>query len=152
MSLVVKQTQVIEEIKNEKGEKVGELKFNPNDARIMSRLSKIVNDLTEAIKKIKSLGEIKLENKNLTTIEEFEKSSEDFKKLYEAFSLQEEVNTKAIEDLESIFGKNTIELFTNGSKDITTLVPLLEYITPYIKESSNKRIEQYTNKNNGVLE
>ena len=151
MSLVVNKSLVIEEIKNEKGEVIGEVKFNPNDTRIMSRLSKIVNDLTDTIKKIRNVGEFNL-NKKLETIEDFENASEEFKKVYEAFRLQEEANVRAIEDLEDIFGKDTIELFTNNTKDITTLLPLLEFITPYIKKSSEKRIEKYVNKNKGVLE
>lgn len=152
MSLVVKQTEIVEDIKNESGEKVGELRFNPNDARIMARLSKIVNDLSEVINKIKTIGDINLTDKKIETVEEFESSSEEFKKLYEAFKLQEEANTKAIEDLEEIFGKDVINLFTYGSKDVTTLIPLLEYIKPYIEEASKKRIEKYTKKNTDVME
>lgn len=153
MSLIVKQNLIIEEIIDENGNKLGEIKFNPDDARIMSRLTKIVNDLTDTIKKIKEIGDISnLNDKKLETIEDFEKESDSFKKIYEAFNLQEEANTKAIEDLEEIFGKDTIELFTNGTKDVLTLLPLLEFITPYIKDSSKKRIEKYTKASTDVME
>lgn len=153
MSLIVKQNLIIEDIKDEEGNKLGEIKFNPDDSRIMSRLSKIVNDLNDTIKKIKDIGEISnLSNKKLETIEDFEKESESFKKIYEAFNLQEEANTKAIKDLEEIFGEDTINLFTNGTKDVVTLLPLLEFITPYIKDSSKKRIEKYTKTDTDVME
>ena len=56
MALTVKQNFIVENIEDENGNKLGEIKFNPNDSRIMSKLTKIVNDLNYSLGKLKGMG------------------------------------------------------------------------------------------------
>ena len=58
MALIVKNNFVREEIKDEDGNALGEIKFNPNDSRIMSKLTKIVNELGDSLNKLKSMGDM----------------------------------------------------------------------------------------------
>ena len=46
MALKIKNNFVREDIVDEKGNKLGELKFNPSDSRIMKTLSELVKDFS----------------------------------------------------------------------------------------------------------
>ena len=82
MKIIVKNKLIKEDIFDEGGNKIGELVFNPNDNRIMNKLYKIVQDAQMALKKLDKLGKMpdveKLKNTTLTSIEDFEKVSDDF--------------------------------------------------------------------------
>ena len=38
------------------------------------------------------------------------------------------------------------------SMDIASLLPLIEFITPYVKKSRNEKVDKYLSKNNDVME
>lgn len=147
MALTVKQNFVIEDIIDENGKKLGEIKFNPNDSRIMNKLTKIVNDLSDSLGKIKSMGEIpKIPKQNLETIEDFEEVSGIFKTIEKGFEIEEEAIDSVLNNLTDIFGKDTIDIFTGGTKDVLSVMPLIEYVLPYVKKARETKINKYLNK------
>lgn len=154
MALTIKNSFIKEDILDENGKKIGELKFNPNDSRIMSKLTKIVNDLGTSLEKLKSLGEMpQISAENLDTIEEFEKVSHEFKKIQEGFDIEEEAVDDVLDNLTEIFGQETINIFTGGTKDILSIMPLIEFVMPYVEQARKTKINKYLKKkSNDVME
>lgn len=147
MALTVKQNFVVENIEDEDGNKLGEIKFNPNDSRIMSKLTKIVNDLSYSLGKLKGMGDIpKIPKDKLETLEDFEEVSDIFKTINTGFKIEEDAVDNVLNDLSEIFGKETIELFTGGTKDVMSVMPLIEYILPYVKEAREIKMNKYLSK------
>ena len=50
-------------------------------------------------------------------------------------------------NLNEVFGKETIEIFTGGTQDIELLMPLLEFVMPYVKEARQKNVNKYIKSN-----
>lgn len=144
MALKIKQNFIIEDIIDENGNILGQIKFNPSDSRIMARLTEIVKKCSGYINELKELSNFKeLSNTKLEKIEDFEKISNDFEKISEGFATEERAVDNIIENLSEIFGKETIDIFTGGTKDVESLLPLIEYILPYIKEARSKKVNEY---------
>lgn len=144
MSLIVKNRFIKEDIIDEQGNKIGELKFNPNDSRIMNKLVKIMNDAIIATDKLKKIGELpNLENKKLETIEDFELAQSDIKKMCEGFSIETDLIDGIFNNLYEIFGKETIDIFTCGTQDIELVMPILEFVMPYVKQARQKNVDKY---------
>ncbi len=152
MSLIIKSKFVKEEILDENGNKIGELKFNPNDSRIMKKMSILVKEFSTAIKEINKLDKIKKPELELKTLEDFENASEYFDAFDKATDLEIEVVDKLINELSEIFGKETIDLFTQGTKDAETLLPVLSFIEPYVKENRQSKVEKYLDNKDDVME
>ena len=154
MAIKIKNSFITEDIEDENGTKIGEIRFNPNDSRIMSKLTKIVNDLSDSLKKLKSMGDIpKIPKENLETLEDFEMVSGIFKTIGEGFEIEESAVKSTIDDLTEIFGEETINTFTGGTSDIVSLLPLIEYIIPFVKEARESKVDKYIiNKSNDVME
>lgn len=152
MSLIVKNKFVVEDIIDENGMKIGELKFNPNDSRIMYKLSQIITDATNSMNKIKTIGNVEdLSNKKLETIEDFENVQSDIEKICKGIDIESELIDRIFANLNEVFGKETIEIFTGGTQDIDLLIPLLEFVMPYVKEARQKGVNKYI-KNNKLEE
>lgn len=152
MSLIVKNKFVVEDIIDEKGMKIGELKFNPSDSRIMDKLSQIITDATSSMNKIKNIGNVAdLSNKKLETIEDFENVQSDIEKICKGIDIESELIDRIFANLNEVFGKETIEIFTGGTQDIELLMPLLEFVMPYVKEARQKGVNRYI-KNNKLEE
>lgn len=144
MALKIKSNLIKEDIVDENGNKLGELKFNPNDSRIMKNLSTVVNEFNNAIKELNRLGNIdKLSLEKLNTIEDFEKASDTFEKIDKSYDIEVKVVDVLINRLFEIFGKETIELFTNGTKDAECLLPIIEFIEPYVKKAREGKVNKY---------
>lgn len=154
MAIQIKNSFITEDVVDENGNKIGEIRFNPSDSRIMSKLTKIVNDLNESLTKLKDLGDMpKIPKENLETIEDFEKVSGIFQTINKGFSIEESAIDGVIEDLTEVFGKETVELFTGGSKDVLSIMPLIEYVMPYVKKARETKINKYiTKKSADVME
>lgn len=150
MALNIKQKFIVEElIDAETGKKLGVLKFNPNDARIMGKLSKIVQYLTEDMDKIKELGDFSnLSDKDFNSLEDFEKESENINKICKGLDLESSAIKKVIDDLSEVFGEETINIFTGGTNDIDALMPLLDFVMPYVQKTRNDKVGKYLKKNN----
>lgn len=150
MSIVVKNKKVKEEIKDEEGNVIGILEFDPNDTRIMSKLTKIATEANDAIKKIKQMGELPSLSKELKTIEDFEKAEEDMKKVSEAFELENQIVENLFNGLYEIFGKEAIDAITFNTKNVELLSPLIDYITPYIAEARKAKVNKYMPKKSDI--
>lgn len=148
MSLIVKNKFVVEDIIDEKGMKIGELKFNPSDSRIMYKLSQIITDATNSMNKIKTIGNVAdLSNKRLETIEDFENVQSDIEKVCKGINIETDLIDRIFANLNEVFGKETIEIFTGGTQDIELLMPLLEFVMPYVKEARQKNVNKYIKSN-----
>lgn len=149
MALKIKKKFVREDILDEEGNKIGEIKFNPNDSTIMKSLANILEDLSSSIKKIDKYGDVKIPVLNkMSSLEDFERASSSMEKLSEMFNIEYEVIDNSIKSLEKIFGEETINCFTGGTKDIEALLPLIEFVTPYVQKNRSKKVEQYIEKQN----
>ncbi len=147
MALTIKNKFVREDIIDENGTKIGEIKFNPDDSAIMKSLTSILEDLSNSVKKIDEYKGVEIPKLDKTSsLEEFEKASDSIEKLFDMFNIEYEVIDNSIKSLEKIFGENTINCFTGGTKDIESLVPLIEFIAPYIQKSRTKKVEKYIKK------
>lgn len=147
MALTIKQKFVIEELFDENGKKLGELKFNPNDNRIMAKMSKIIKDLESVLKQVKDLGDIpELTDKKIKTIEEFEAEKDSINLICKGIDLEQMAFENVINDLSDIFGKETIDIFTGGTVDIDAVMPIIEFVMPYVKNASNQRVSKYIKK------
>ena len=154
MAIKIKDSFIKEDIVDEKGNKIGEIKFNPNDSRIMQKMAEIVNNLYAYLEELKSLGDIpEIPENKLESLEEFEEMSETFKTIGKAYDIEEKAADSSINGLSEIFGKETVELFTGGTKDVLTLMPLIDYVEPYIKKARNQKVNKYIKKKqNDVME
>lgn len=152
MALTIKNKLVKEDILDENGNKLGELKFNPNDSRIMKIMSSIIQDCKKAIKKIDEYEKIKKPKDNLETLEDFEEASEYFEAYDKATDIEMDIVDKMINDLSEIFGKDTVKLFTQGTKDVESLLPIIEFIEPYVKEARQSKVKKYMDNKSDVME
>ncbi len=144
MAIKIKNNFVEENIEDESGNILGKIRFNPNDARIMNKLSKIVKDLSESLKEVKNLGEMpNITKEELTTLEDFEKVSKDFERVNAGYEIEAKAIDEVIKDLTEIFGEETINIFTGGTKDVTSLLPLIDYIMPYVKDAREGKVNKY---------
>lgn len=147
MAIKIQSNFVVEDIINENGEKIGKIKFNPNDSKIIGKLAKIMNDLKKAMDEINNIGEISdIPKTKLDSISDFEELSKSLEKVTNAISIEENVIGSVIEDFSEVFGKETVELFTNGTYDITSIMPLIEFITPYIEKARKSKVDKYLTK------
>lgn len=152
MAIIVKNKFVEEEIKDENGNVLGVLRFNPEDTRIMSRLVECVDYLEKGLKKIRKMEkdipnvkEIKIE-----TVEDAEDMAEYFENTSQALKIEEECSNKVINELSEIFGNDVVELFTGGTKDVSSIEPILEFVMPYVKKARTTKMNKYLKKNNDV--
>lgn len=143
MGIQIKERLVKEQILDEKGRVIGELKFNPNDSRIMSKLSKVAKDIEKAIKEIKNIKITGIPTEDLENTEDFESVSESIDKIYKICDIETKTVDGVITELSEVFGKDTVELFTGGTSDIDSLSPLLDFIMPYVKEAREGKVSKY---------
>lgn len=153
MALKIKNNFVREDIVDEKGNKLGELKFNPSDSRIMKTLSELVKDFSNKIKELDKLEKFEeIKKEDLKSIEDFENISKSFETIDKALDIEVEAVDKMINGLSEIFGKDTIELFTQGTKDAECLLPIIEFIEPYVKQARQNKVNKYLDNKNDVME
>ena len=153
MALQVKTSFIKEDIEDTEGNKIGEIKFNPKDSRIMSKLAIILKNLQEALTKVNKLDIKDVPEGNIGDVEDFEKFADLCNSYVEATNIEINVAEKMIKELTEIFGIDTINCFTQGTYDIESIMPLIEYVLPYVKEYKEGKVNKYLNKtNNDVME
>ena len=156
MKIVVKNKLIKEDIFDEDGNKIGELVFNPNDNRIMNKLYKIVQDAQLALKRLDKLGKMpdveKLKNTTLTSIEDFEKVSDDIDLLCKGGQIETDTIEGIFQDLYEIFGKDTINAVTQGTQDLEMIEPIMEFVKPYIEQSRKEKMQKYLKKSNTEID
>lgn len=156
MKIIVKNKLIKEDIFDEEGNKIGELVFNPNDNRIMNKLYKIVQDAQLALKKLDKLGKMpdveKLKNTTLTSIEDFEKVSDDIDLLCKGGQIETGTIEGIFQDLYEIFGKDTINAVTQGTQDLEMIEPIMEFVKPYIEQSRKEKMQKYLKKSNTEID
>lgn len=148
MAIKIKNSFVEENIEDEKGNILGVLRFNPNDTRIVSRLTKCAENAEKALKELKKIGNISdLSTVNIESVEDAEKISDDISKMNQALEIEEKIITNTLSELEEIFGKETVDLFTQGTKDIESIMPILDFAMPYVKKARQNKVKKYNAKN-----
>lgn len=152
MALTIKNRLIKEDILDENKNKIGELKFNPNDSRIMKKMSTLIKEFSVAIKAINKLDKVEKPKSELKTLEDFENASDYFEAFDKATDLEIDVVDKLIDGLSEIFGKETIELFTQGTKDAESLLPIINFMEPYVKKNRQSQVEKYLDNKNDVME
>lgn len=156
MKIIVKNKLIKEDIFDEDGNKIGELVFNPNDNRIMNKLYKIVQDAQLALKRLDKLGKMpdveKLKNSTLTSIEDFEKVSDDIDLLCKGGQIETDTIEGIFQDLYEIFGKDTINTVTQGTQDLEMIEPIMEFVKPYIEQSRKEKMQKYLKKSNTEID
>lgn len=156
MKIIVKNKLIKEDIFDEDGNKIGELVFNPNDNRIMNKLYKIVQDAQLALKRLDKLGKMpdveKLKNSTLTSIEDFEKVSDDIDLLCKGGQIETDTIEGIFQDLYEIFGKDTINAVTQGTQDLEMIEPIMEFVKPYIEQSRKEKMQKYLKKSDTEID
>lgn len=156
MKIIVKNKLIKEDIFDESGNKIGELVFNPNDNRIMNKLYKIVQDAQLALKRLDKLGKMpdveKLKNTTLTSIEDFEKVSDDIDLLCKGGQIETDTIEGIFQDLYEIFGKDTINAVTQGTQDLEMIETIMEFVKPYIEQSRKEKMQKYLKKSNTEID
>ncbi len=156
MKIIVKNKLIKEDIFDEDGNKIGELVFNPNDNRIMNKLYKIVQDAQLALKRLDKLGKMpdveKLKSSTLTSIEDFEKVSDDIDLLCKGGQIETDTIEGIFQDLYEIFGKDTINAVTQGTQDLEMIEPIMEFVKPYIEQSRKEKMQKYLKKSNTEID
>ncbi len=152
MALTIKNRLIKEDILDENKNKIGELKFNPNDSRIMKKMSALIKEFSIAIKEINKLDKVEKPKSELKTLEDFENASDYFEAFDKATDLEIDVIDKLIDGLSEIFGKETVELFTQGTKDAESLLPIINFMEPYVKKNRQSQVEKYLDNKNDVME
>ena len=153
MALKINNNIVRENIEDQNGNIVGTIQFDPNDETIMKSMSDIIKNLTDKIQKQKEIGEINIDKLNniLETQEDFENSIEDLAKINQSIDLEYEAVKETIDSFAKIFGKETMDVITGGFVSLNNLKPLIEFISPYIKESRKAQTDKYLSNNSNVL-
>lgn len=153
MAIVVKSKFVCEDIVDKDNNVIGQIKFNPDDSNIMKTLTEILCDLNNSINKLDNYKDLDLSQLNdNSSLEDFKNASDKIEKTKEIFTMEYNVINKSISGLKDIFGEECINCFTGGTMDIASLLPLIEFIAPYVKKSRNEKVDKYLLKNNDVME
>lgn len=153
MAIVVKSKFVCEDIVDKDNNVIGQIKFNPDDSKIMKTLAEILCDLNNSINKLDNYKDLDLSQLNdNSSLEDFKNASDKIEKTKEIFTMEYNVINKSISGLKDIFGEECINCFTGGTMDIASLLPLIEFIAPYVKKSRNEKVDKYLLKNNDVME
>lgn len=156
MSIIIKNKFVCEDILDENQNVIGQIKFNPEDSNIMKTLAEILYDLNNSMKKLNDYKDLDLSKLNelgeSSSAKDFENASEQIEKTKELFDLEYNVINKSINGLKDVFGEKCINCFTGGTMDINSLVPLINFITPYVKESRSKKVNKYIDNNDDVMD
>ena len=153
MAIVVKSKFVCEDIVDKDNNVIGQIKFNPDDSKIMKTLAEILCDLNNSINKLDNYKDLDLSQlSENSSLEDFKNASDKIEKTKEIFTMEYNVINKSISGLKDIFGEECINCFTGGTMDIASLLPLIEFITPYVKKSRNEKVDKYLSKNNDVME
>lgn len=153
MAIVVKSKFVCEDIVDKDNNVIGQIKFNPDDSKIMKTLAEILCDLNNSINKLDKYKDLDLSQlSENSSLEDFKNASDKIEKTKEIFTMEYNVINKSISGLKDIFGEECINCFTGGTMDIASLLPLIEFIAPYVKKSRNEKVDKYLSKNNDVME
>mgnify|MGYP001135171889 CR=1 FL=1 len=153
MAIVVKSKFVCEDIVDKDNNVIGQIKFNPDDSNIMKTLTEILCDLNNSINKLDNYKDLDLSQLNdNSSLEDFKNASDKIEKTKDIFAMEYNVINKSISGLKDIFGEECINCFTGGTMDIASLLPLIEFIAPYVKKSRNEKVDKYLLKNNDVME
>ncbi len=153
MAIVVKSKFVCEDIVDKDNNVIGQIKFNPDDSNIMKTLTEILCDLNNSINKLDNYKDLDLSQLNdNSSLEDFKNASDKIEKTKDIFAMEYNVINKSISGLKDIFGEECINCFTGGTMDIASLLPLIEFIAPYVKKSRNEKVDKYLSKNNDVME
>lgn len=153
MAIVVKSKFVCEDIVDKDNNVIGQIKFNPDDSNIMKTLAEILCDLNNSINKLDNYKDLDLSQlSENSSLEDFKNASDKIEKTKEIFTMEYNVINKSISGLKDIFGEECINCFTGGTMDIASLLPLIKFITPYVKKSRNEKVDKYLSKNNDVME
>lgn len=153
MALKINNEIIKEDIIDQKGNVIGVIQFNKNDEGIMKSLSDIIRNLTDKTNKQKAIGNVDVARlqKTLETEEDFEKSLEDLSKINQVIDLEHEAVKETIESFEKVFGKETMDVITGGCVSFNNIRPLIEFLTPYIKEARESQTNKYLSNNSNVL-
>lgn len=153
MALQVKTSFIKEDIVDIEGNKLGEIKFNPKDSRIMKKLAIILKELGDAINKLNDMDIKDVPEGKIEDLEDFENFSKLCNSYVEASDIENNVIEKSIKELSEIFGEDTLNCFTQGTNDIEALMPLLDFVLPYVKDYKNGKVNSYINASkNDVME
>ncbi len=153
MAIVVKSKFVCEDIVDKDNNVIGQIKFNPDDSNIMKTLTEILCDLNNSINKLDNYKDLDLSQlSENSSLEDFKNASDKIEKTKDIFAMEYNVINKSISGLKDIFGEECINCFTGGTMDIASLLPLIEFIAPYVKKSRNEKVDKYLLKNNDVME
>ena len=153
MAIAVKSKFVCEDIVDKDNNVIGQIKFNPDDSKIMKTLAEILCDLNNSINKLDNYKDLDLSQlSENSSLEDFKNASDKIEKTKEIFTMEYNVINKSISGLKDIFGEECINCFTGGTMDIASLLPLIKFITPYVKKSRNEKVDKYLSKNNDVME
>ena len=149
MAIKIISNFVIEDIVDMEGNKLGELKFNPSDTRIMEKLTGIVTMLNNSLKKLDAIKNVdeNLLNRDAETLEDFEKTAEVFETLHQGFEIENNYTIEIIDGLKEIFGNETINIITQGTNDVESVFPIFEFIMPYVQQQRAERLNKYLKKN-----
>ena len=143
MALKVNNNFIVEDIVDENNNKLGELKFNPKDSRIVNRLMQCLTLADKNSKELNKLGEIEDISKfDINDSKDAERISENIEKMEKASNLEEETVDKILNELNDIFGK-----------DIESIMPILDFIKPHIQKARSSMMSKYMpKKSDGIME
>lgn len=144
MALKINKSLVIENIEDNEGNVLGQIKFDPNDEKIMKKLSDTMMGITQKLNEQKKIGEIgEIKEFNLDSTEEFEENLKQLEKINKTVDLNYEAIELAINNFADVFGKETMDIITGGSVSLENLKPLIDFISPYVKDSRKKLTDKY---------
>lgn len=146
MAFKVTSNFVIEDIVDKDDKVIGQLRFDPKDEKIMKKLSDIIKDLTDKVDKINNVGEThEISTKNLDNLEEFNEFKNNIEKISTKVDIEYDALKGIIDKLSDVFGGDTMQLITGGSVSIENIIPLIEFITPYVKKYRENLTGKYMN-------
>ena len=139
------------EILDEEDKVVAIAKFNPDDMNAYDKFMDLIDTISKAVKDVEKVGKIKLDNKKMGSVEEFEKNRGEFNKAHRVVKIGSETFLKVTVSIDDIFGKGVSEALTQGSMDLELLNPLIDWATPLFKKKREKKVSKYLDDEEEVL-
>ncbi len=145
MAIEIKSKWLKQDVVDETGKVITTIKFNPDDIKTYTRFSNIVQNLYKAKDMInKNKSEIKdLPTNRDLNLEELDEYRTTFEKINETLTYQEERLKEIFDDFDYVFGEGTCDAIMQGTYDISQIMPIIEYATPYFNKSRKTSINRY---------